>query len=299
MNPRVWVLGRGRIEPEEPFVVFDDLGLTRGDGCFDTALAVRRCDGFELLAWDRHLARLGRSAASLGIDCPSPGLWREGVDALLQDWGDDEGVFKFVLTRGQEWSAGDPLGYIVLFPVGDAMIRERCGLTLATLDSGRVHDAFVDKPWLLGRVKTLSYATNLAARREAMSRGADDALLISSDGFVLESPTAGIVWHRDGHWGTTQLDGTGILDSVTVSLIADGAAQSGEAFEWGLLRVDDVPLCDGLWSVSCGRGAAPVTAVDGQPLPGDAELTQRLLGWIGFDRLSGVARWQNCDHGQD
>lgn len=283
---RVWVVGRGPIEPDAPFVVFDDLGLTRGDGCFDTSLAVRRPDGFELVAWDRHLARLGRSAESLGIACPPAQLWREGADALLADWPADEGVIKFVLTRGRETAPGEPTAYLVLFPLGDAMLRERSGLTLATLDSGRAHDAFADKPWLLGRVKTLSYATNLAARREAVSRGADDAIFVSSDGYLLESPTAGVVWRRDGRWGTTQLEGTGILDSVTVSLIADGA---GDTLDWGLLRADDIWSCDGLWSISCGRGAAPVTAVDGRPIPLAPDLTAQLREWIGFTGLAGTS----------
>ena len=41
----VAVLGRGVVGSDEPLVTADDLGLTRGDGCFDSARVVTSASG--------------------------------------------------------------------------------------------------------------------------------------------------------------------------------------------------------------------------------------------------------------
>ncbi|MFV0451534.1 MAG: aminotransferase class IV [Propioniciclava sp.] len=66
-------------------------------------------------------------------------------------------------------------------------------LRVVTLDTGRASDAFTRSPWLLGGVKTLSYAVNAAAAREARRRDADDVIFTSSDGYLLEGPTSGLL----------------------------------------------------------------------------------------------------------
>ena len=58
------VLGVGLVDPAVPVVHSDDVGLTRGDGCFE---GCRVLDG-AIDKLDAHLARMGRSAAALGID---------------------------------------------------------------------------------------------------------------------------------------------------------------------------------------------------------------------------------------
>ena len=63
----VAVLGRGVVDPDEPVVTADDLGLTRGDGCFDSARVVTDAAGHaRVVDLDDHLDHLQtRPAATL------------------------------------------------------------------------------------------------------------------------------------------------------------------------------------------------------------------------------------------
>ncbi len=143
-------------------------------------------------------------------------------------------------------------------------------------------DAFAEAPWLLGGVKTLSYAINVAAKREAARRGADEAVFASSDGYLLEAPTAGLVIAADHRLWTTPAAGTGILRSITVEALLDKARAEGIGVHEALYCPSDLAGADGLWIVSAVRGVLPVLSLDDTALPHDPELTAQLAGYAGF-----------------
>lgn len=65
----VAVLGLGILDdPARPALAADDLGLTRGDGCFDaTRIVVHPGRPTHVDHLDAHLARFARSAAALDL----------------------------------------------------------------------------------------------------------------------------------------------------------------------------------------------------------------------------------------
>lgn len=282
---RVVVLGRGPVSASDPVVTADDLGLTRGDGCFDATLVVARPDGPLVMDWDAHLARLARSASAMGLDLPPEDAWAGALDLLLDGWTGTGSVLKFLLTRGRETEPAGPTAILTLTELDEHTVRQRPGLKVITLDRGHAADAHAAAPWLLGGVKTLSYAVNVAVRREAERRGADDVLFLSSDGYALEGPTSGLVWLRDGRLGTTPEGATGILHSITVAKAEAGAAAAGTPMARALLTREELDTCDGLWLLSSGRGVAPILELDGRAVLVDAAMTGRLLEWTGFDHL--------------
>src|SRR4249919_2828671 len=101
----VAVLGRGVVDPDEPGVTADDLGLTRGDGCFDSARVVTGANGAALVVdLDDHLDRLAGSARAMDIANPSHDEWRGLVAEALTAWSTPgDAVLKLLLTRGREW----------------------------------------------------------------------------------------------------------------------------------------------------------------------------------------------------
>ena len=155
-------------------------------------------------------------------------------------------------------------------------------LRLITLTTGRTADAFTDTPWLLGGVKSLSYAVNVAVAREARRRGVDDVLFTSADGFCLEGPRSGLLALVDGIHVTTPVDGTGILDSVTIAAVRAGLAEQGVSVVERLLTPADLLDADAAWLLSAGRGVCDIVSLDGRPLRTDAGASALLRGLAGF-----------------
>ena len=149
-----------------------------------------------------------------------------------------------------------------------------------TLDRGYDSGVPARAPWLLLGAKTLSYAVNMAAIREAKRRGADDAIFVSSDGFVLEAPTASLIL-RIGDAFVTPAPNGGILQGTTqVSAlrVARGAGPRD--------RLRDVPTtssceADAAWLVSSrAAGRADHRDRRRRRSPVDADFTARLNKYL-------------------
>jgi len=279
----VAVLGRGVVDSSDAVVHVDDLGLTRGDGCFDaTRLVVHEDGSVRVDHLDAHLARFERSAGALDLPIDLA-AWRELIDKALAAWDrQGEAVVRMILTRGRE-SGGQTTGLLTITPIDERTVRARSGIAVATLSRGHAVDAFTDVPWLLGGVKTLSYAVNVAAGREATRRGVDDVLFVSTDGFALEAPRSALVWRFGEGIATTRHEGTGVLASITQRAIFEGAAAEGCPTAYDVVRAEDLPAVDGAWLVSSGRLVAPIRTLDGAAMAVDPHWTERLVQWFSGD----------------
>ena len=277
MRGVVAVLGVGLVDPTAPVIRADDAGVTRGDGCFE---GCRLRDGV-IAKLDAHLARMGRSAAALQIPFDVD-AWRALIDEAVAAWPESgEAAVKLLLTRGPV--GGAPHGFVAIGPLPvDYPLQRRDGLKVITLCRGSASDAFLDAPWLLGGVKSLSYAVNMAAQREAIRRGADDALFVSADGIVLESPTGSAVWWDGRTLHTTPTGVTGILAGTTQQLLFERASAAGWRTAETLARVDDLHAADVVWLIGSVRGPVDVVELDGKQrtrVPDvDAEI-RRLAGF--------------------
>ncbi|MEF2976050.1 aminodeoxychorismate lyase [Subtercola sp. YIM 133946] len=263
--------GHDAVAADQPVALATDLGITRGDGIFETITVV---DGIPQ-ALDAHLTRLAHSAALLELPRPHEPAWREAVFAAI-DAHDEvaEAFIKLVYSRGIEGS-GVPTGWVWLQPSAD-FTRERTeGIDVVLLDRGYASTIATTAPWLLQGAKTLSYALNRAAIREAARRGADDALFVSTDGYLLEGPTANVLLRLDGRIVTPKTD-LGILAGTTQQSIFEIAQVNGYPTSYELLTPADLMRADAAWLVSSVRNAAPIRSVDGVARAIDAELTQSI-----------------------
>jgi 4-amino-4-deoxychorismate lyase len=279
------ILGVGVVPPDTPVLLADDAGLTRGDGCFEGCRVVTSADGVSAVdKFDAHLARMTRSAAALGIEFDEA-AWRALVAQAIAAWPEPgEAPMKLMLTRGRPDAAG-PTGLVTISPLPEAYVRQRRdGIRVVTLTRGTTSDAFADAPWLLGGVKTLSYAVNMAGLREAERRGADELIFVSADGWVLESAVSTVVWSVGRTLYTTPLGPSGILGGTTQQLLFERAPAAGWQTAVTSARVDDLHAADAVWLIGSVRGPVDVIELDGRPhdraLDTLAEV-RRLCGFAG------------------
>ena len=258
------------VDPADPQVSVLDLGVTRGDGVFEVLGVV----GGRPQAVDAHLRRLANSARMLDLPVPDLEAVRAAVFQVVA-LGDPEPemLVKIVLTRGVE-DLQPPAAtcWVIGLPAGDHEGERHAGLSVVLLDRGYPHDIASRAPWLLTGAKTLSYAVNKAALREATRRGADDVVFTSSDGYVLEAPTSTLI-ARFGSRIWTPAIAQGLLPGTTQAAAFEFFAAQGLSTSEVLLRSGQLADADALWLASSVRMLAPVHSVDGWQVPVDRELT--------------------------
>jgi branched-chain amino acid aminotransferase len=182
----------GTVMPaDEATISVTDLGLLRGDGVFEV---ISVYEG-RLFAIDDHLRRMANSAKNLRLEIDL-GAVQADIDALLADAGPFTGALRFFITRG-----GRRVGLVEAIP------QDRPPATLASVE-------YVP-PRVLDGVKSLSYAGNMLAQRIAIEQGADEALLVTPHGRVLEAPTSSIFVSLDGETLVTPPLSDRVLDSIT------------------------------------------------------------------------------------
>ncbi|CAH0234753.1 Branched-chain-amino-acid aminotransferase [Arthrobacter sp. Bi83] len=270
----------GRIaDPAQPQLMATDQGATRGDGVFESMLAVAG----RTRKIQAHLDRLGGSARALDLEIPGQETWRRaietGVAAFRSDNPaaspeEDEAVVKLLVTRGAE-GASAPTCWVQVSAVAAAGRRQReAGIDVILLDRGYDSDVAERAPWLLLGAKTLSYAVNMAALRHAHKQGADDVIFTSSDGRVLEGPTSTVLLAHvetsdDGETAkrliTPQLD-SGILAGTSQGALFAAAKAAGWELGYGPLEPQDLFDADAVWLISSIRLLAPVNHIDGKEI---------------------------------
>ncbi len=275
--------GRAReVAPDRPVVSATDLGVTRGDGIFEV-LGVRAdaSGGVQVHAERPHLDRLARSARMLGMPAPDTDAFADAIRAAATSLGlarGEDGAVKVVLTRGPEDDADEsprPTGWVYAWRLGDQSTLRREGITVATMSRGYGRGLAHEAPWLLIGAKTLAYAVNRAAVREAQRRGAEEALFVTTDGYVLEGPTWTFAARIDGVVVSVPHD-SGVLPGTTQAAAFDWLDAAGVPTAVRDIPVTELARADAAWLLSSTRLAVPIKEIDGRPVPIDAELTAGL-----------------------
>jgi branched-chain amino acid aminotransferase len=215
-----------------------DEGLLRGDGVFEV---VHLYDGHPF-ALDEHLDRMGRSAAAIRLPIDLDALRRD-VAAILAEAEPADGALRLLVTRGgRRIALVEPL----------KQLPETIALATITYAPTRVLDG----------VKSLSYAANMLASRLAREAGADEALLVTPHGRVLEGPTTAFVYVLGGRLYTPPLADR-ILDSITRRILF-----AVTDVEERVTTLDDLRTLDEAFLASSIREVHPVHAIDGARIEG-------------------------------
>ncbi len=262
------------VDPSAPALTVGELSTQRGDGIFESIGVV---DGHAQEV-EPHLQRLAHSAALCDLPTPHLPQWRQAIARAAAACGPGESVIKLILSRGIEHGP-TPTAWVTSSTAADFTDARTRGIQVVTLDRGYDIDASARAPWLLMGAKTLSYAVNMAALREAHRRGADDAIFVSSDGFVLEAPTASLILRRGDTFVTPAPHG-GILHGTTQLSLFDHLAAQGLDTAYETIPVADLAGSDAAWLVSSVRLAAPISRIDEKSVPMDVAFTASINDYL-------------------
>jgi branched-chain amino acid aminotransferase len=222
----------------EALIPATDEGLLRGDGVFE----VIRLYGGRPFALEDHLTRIAGSAANLRLELDAEAV-RADIEALLERNDVPEAAMRVVVTRGGHRLA-------VVEPLKP--LPETLAVASVEYAPSRILDG----------VKSLSYAGNMLAGRLARERGADEALLVTPHGRVLEGPTCSlfVVFAAEGL--VTPPLSEHILDSITRRRLLEVC----DVRERPIAR-DELADAQEAFMASTLREVHPIRAIDDRALP--------------------------------
>ena len=232
-------------------------GLLLGDGLFETILTVNR----KPLWGNMHFLRLEAAATELGLGFDRDGL-DDALEQLLAHAPRSHQVLRVTLTRGSGLrglaaSGGTPSLLLTLDPFDPALMFMPVTLSSTAI---RRNPASVSS-----RLKTLSYIDNIAAAREAASRGMEDALMLNTKGSIACSTIANIFLLK-GRTLVTPARDQGILTGIMRQALIHSAIRLGFTAEERAVKPAELKKADAVFLTNSLRFIRPVIALDGKPL---------------------------------
>lgn len=262
----------GQFVPEaQAMVPVLDRGFLYGDGLFETLL-VHHGRPFR---WAQHIERLLRGADFLEIRVPfSQDALCGFVRELVQRNQMHDALLRLTLSRGvgprgySPKGADQPTLVMTLHPapVWDAPELPRWKLATASFRLP-AHEP-------LAQFKTCNKLAQVLARAEVEARGADEALLLNTDGHVVEAASSNLFWIEGGTVCTPPV-ASGILAGVTRCVVLELCCAAGIPMRESSPRREELLRAASVFLSLSSWGLVAASELDGQVLP-QSPLIQQL-----------------------
>lgn len=276
MEPWIYINGRFWKKSEAKVSVFDH-GLLYGDGIFETL----RAYGGRILFLSRHIRRLfaSASAISLKIDRSPDDIRGILYQTLTQNHFTDAYI-RLSVTRGEGEIGINP----GLCPIPTTIIQAKPfaghpqehyqhGIRASLVQVCRNASRTIDPS-----IKSLNFLNNILAMQEALRADAQEAVMLSTDGWVCEGSVSNIFWVRNGVLKTPDLR-VGLLAGVTREAVLEIARQEGLAVEEGYFPPEDLLGATEAFVTNTTYEVMPVTSLGQAPVNNGqvGEITRVLL----------------------
>jgi len=267
ISPHIWLNGK-LVQQADAVIPISDRGFRFGDGVFET---IRLHNGIPY-QWDLHIARLYSGLKALRISLTSiPSLPKSASNyislyelllnearILISKNGADtsDHSLRIAISRGS--------GSKGFLPIIDdnipTLIMETSPLPINKKNNVQIHISSICRiptQCLPTHAKLAQGLNNTLARLEAKDNLADEALMLTPDGFIAECSAANIFWIKDNILYTPELK-TGCLPGTTRSAVM--RLFQGECKEV-LMKCDALLSADEVFITNTGWKISPVQSI--------------------------------------
>lgn len=252
----------GEFVPEEKAVVsVFDRSFQFGDGLFET-MRVYRGKPFR---WLDHWERLQRGAEFLKIFLPFEEKVLHGHARQLVERNQmPEALLRIALSRGagkrgySPKGADHPLVVMSLHPAPESNSPPAEWRAITATPRLPANEP-------LAQFKTANKLPQILARAEADAAGADEALLVNTDGEIVEGCSSNLFWIQDGTVCTPPL-ASGVLAGVTRLVVQEICHDLGLPSRKTGVTPAELYLTEGVFASLSSRGVVEIVELDKRAL---------------------------------
>jgi len=251
----------GHFLPEAQAVIpVNDRGFLLGDGLFET---IRVVNG-RPFRMAQHLERMARGADFLKIKPPFPPKELEKfAGQLIEQNQMPDAILRVTLTRGpgeRGYSPKNARTPTVVMTLHAAPLSEN------PVEWNLVTSSFhIPATDLLSSFKTTSKILHVMARAEAAEKGADEALLINTNGEVAETASGNLFWVYQDKICTVPT-GRGVLPGITRAVVLEICQTLGLQVNKRVIKPEALRNSEGIFVTQSALGIVPVVSFDGEPV---------------------------------
>jgi branched-chain amino acid aminotransferase len=253
----------GKFLPEaEAVITINDRGFLLGDGLFETMRVVNG----RPFRMAQHLERMIRGLDFIKIKLPftAKELQKFGAELIERNRLPDC-ILRLTISRGPGLrgyamkNSGPPTVAMTLSPLPDTNPDEPLQWSLVTSPFR------VPASDALSSFKTTSKILNILARAEAEERGADEALLLNTNGEAAEAAGGNMFWvYRERI--CTVPTGRGVLPGITRAVVLEICQSLGLETNKRVIKPEMLRNAEGIFITTSALGIVPVVSFDGEPV---------------------------------
>jgi aminodeoxychorismate lyase len=241
-------------------VPVNDRGFMYGDGLFET---MRVLNG-KPFRFAQHLERMTRGADFLKIKPPfAPKKLEKFAVQLIEQNKMPDAMLRVMLTRGPGERgygfSGESQPTVVMTLHAAPSLEKTIEWNLIT-SSFRIPAA---DP--LSSFKTTSKILHVMARAEAAEKGADEALLVNTNGEVAETAGGNLFWVYDDKICTVPT-GRGVLPGITRAIVLEICQAMGLQTSKRVIKPEALRNSRGIFVTQSALGIVPVSVFDGESI---------------------------------
>lgn len=264
--------------------------LHYGLGCFEGVRAYNTANGPAIFRLKEHTDRLFRSAHILNMKMPfSKDEINEAQRAAVRENNLDEAYLRpmaFLGSEGMGLRADNLKVHVMVaawsWPSYMSPEAKEMGIKVRTSSYTRHH---VNITMCKAKANG-NYINSMLALNEAISGGAEEALLLDNEGYVAEGSGENIFIMRDGVLHTPEL--TSCLEGITRATIMDFARELNIPIKERRITRDEVYIADEAFFTGTAAEVLPIRELDGRVIGAGKRgpVTEKLQGMY-FDAVKG------------